>query len=143
VIVLSMVRSNASGVLGHVIDRRRVNVAFTRARSELYVVGDAITLAQGKESGLGCWVSMMCKSKQVVLPPMAEIQGSTHALGCRDDIVPVSEYRQVTGLEELEVASGQALRSDVAPGQASVETNDAWDLLYIPSGSCLFSRWSL
>lgn len=46
VIVISMVRSNAGGVVGELLkDWRRVNVAFTRAKSKLVVVGSRRTLA--------------------------------------------------------------------------------------------------
>lgn len=45
VIVISMVRSNAGGVVGELLkDWRRVNVAFTRAKSKLVVLGSKRTL---------------------------------------------------------------------------------------------------
>jgi len=45
VIVLSLVRSNPSGRIGFLNDRRRLNVAITRARRKLIVIGDAGTLS--------------------------------------------------------------------------------------------------
>ena len=46
VILVSCVRSNGAGAVGDLLkDRRRVNVALTRARSKLVVVGSAATLA--------------------------------------------------------------------------------------------------
>lgn len=44
-IVLSMVRSNSEGEIGFLADVRRTNVALTRARRKLLVVGDSATLS--------------------------------------------------------------------------------------------------
>ena len=44
-IVISLVRSNAGGEIGFLSDVRRMNVALTRARRKLIVVGDSATLA--------------------------------------------------------------------------------------------------
>lgn len=46
VIIISTVRSSSSGNLGFVSDWRRANVAFTRARKGLIVVGDSDTLGR-------------------------------------------------------------------------------------------------
>jgi superfamily I DNA and/or RNA helicase len=43
-IVISLVRSNSSQEIGFLADRRRMNVALTRARRKLIVVGDSATL---------------------------------------------------------------------------------------------------
>ncbi len=45
VIVLSLVRSNPEGEIGFLDDVRRTNVAFTRARRKLIVIGDSATLS--------------------------------------------------------------------------------------------------
>jgi ATP-dependent RNA/DNA helicase IGHMBP2 len=42
-ILISLVRSNDDGALGFLLDLRRINVALTRAKRHLYVVGDSAT----------------------------------------------------------------------------------------------------
>ena len=44
VIIISLVRSNSKGEIGFLSDRRRMNVALTRARKKLLVIGDSSTL---------------------------------------------------------------------------------------------------
>lgn len=44
IIYISMVRSNENGVIGFLQDYRRMNVAMTRAKKKLVVVGDSATL---------------------------------------------------------------------------------------------------
>jgi ATP-dependent RNA/DNA helicase IGHMBP2 len=44
-ILLTLTRSNAEGSLGFLTDLRRINVAITRARRHLFVVGDSATLS--------------------------------------------------------------------------------------------------
>jgi superfamily I DNA and/or RNA helicase len=44
-IIISLVRSNDEGIIGFLKDYRRMNVALTRAREQLYVIGDSATLA--------------------------------------------------------------------------------------------------
>ena len=44
VVLLTMVRSNPEGIIGFLADRRRSNVAMTRAKRKLVMVGDSATL---------------------------------------------------------------------------------------------------
>ena len=46
IIVISMVRSNEEGQIGFLRDLRRMNVAITRARMKLIILGDSATLTQ-------------------------------------------------------------------------------------------------
>lgn len=46
VVYISLVRSNAKGEIGFLKDLRRMNVAMTRARKKLVLVGDSATVAQ-------------------------------------------------------------------------------------------------
>ncbi|KAF3336455.1 helicase MAGATAMA 3 [Carex littledalei] len=46
IIILSTVRSNHSGSVGFIADSQRTNVALTRARYCLWMVGDAVTLSK-------------------------------------------------------------------------------------------------
>lgn len=48
-IVLSLVRSNETGQVGFLAELRRLNVALTRARRHLTVIGDSATLAHDRE----------------------------------------------------------------------------------------------
>ena len=44
VIIISLVRSNVNGEIGFLKDERRINVALTRARKKLIIIGDSATL---------------------------------------------------------------------------------------------------
>jgi len=44
IVYISLVRSNAKGEVGFLRDYRRMNVAMTRARKQLIVVGDSATI---------------------------------------------------------------------------------------------------
>jgi len=43
-IILSLVRSNDEGIIGFLKDYRRMNVAITRAKEQLFVIGDSATI---------------------------------------------------------------------------------------------------
>ena len=42
--IISLVRSNPEGEIGFLADARRMNVALTRARRKLIVIGDSATV---------------------------------------------------------------------------------------------------
>ena len=45
IVYISMTRSNTDGNVGFLTDTRRMNVAMTRARKKLIVIGDSATLS--------------------------------------------------------------------------------------------------
>ena len=45
-ILVSLVRSNSDGVIGFLKDYRRMNVAMTRAKEKLVIIGDSATIGQ-------------------------------------------------------------------------------------------------
>jgi ATP-dependent RNA/DNA helicase IGHMBP2 len=47
-IFISLVRSNSDGVIGFLVDYRRMNVAITRAKQQLIIVGDSSTIGNDK-----------------------------------------------------------------------------------------------
>jgi superfamily I DNA and/or RNA helicase len=46
IVYISMTRSNTDGIIGFLSDTRRMNVAMTRARKKLVVIGDSATLSR-------------------------------------------------------------------------------------------------
>jgi superfamily I DNA and/or RNA helicase len=51
VVFISLVRSNIKGEIGFLTDYRRMNVAMTRARKQLIIVGDSATIGNNKFYG--------------------------------------------------------------------------------------------
>lgn len=57
-IILSLVRSNTKGEVGFLSEHRRLNVAMTRAKRQLCVVGDSATVAKGS-AYLKKWMALL------------------------------------------------------------------------------------
>ncbi|CAZ80284.1 unnamed protein product [Tuber melanosporum] len=96
IIVISLVRSNGDQNVGELLrDWRRINVAFTRARSKLLILGSRSTL-QSNEL-LADFVRLMERNKWVYdLPPDAQ---STH-------FMPQTQPSASTGFKKAEPTKG-------------------------------------
>ena len=66
VIILSMVRSNPAQNLGFLVEKRRLNVGVTRARRQLVLVCDSVTVC--KDEFLGKFVEYLRKNGTSVGP---------------------------------------------------------------------------
>ena len=49
IVIFSAVRSNSMGEIGFLSNQKRINVALTRAKHCLIIIGDSRTLSQGSE----------------------------------------------------------------------------------------------
>jgi DNA polymerase alpha-associated DNA helicase A len=63
-IILSLVRSNAKAEVGFLGEYRRLNVAMTRAKRQLCVVGDSGTVGKGSKY-LNAWVGWLEENADV------------------------------------------------------------------------------
>ncbi|KAF9580370.1 hypothetical protein BGW38_003017, partial [Lunasporangiospora selenospora] len=63
-VVLTLVRSNDEGEIGFLSDRRRLNVAMTRAKRHLCVIGDPDTLGK-KDEFLKAWMEYLSENAEV------------------------------------------------------------------------------
>ncbi|KAF8972864.1 hypothetical protein BGZ46_010001 [Entomortierella lignicola] len=63
-IILTLVRSNDTGEVGFLSDRRRLNVAMTRSKRHLCVVGDSETLSK-KDKFLKSWMEFLSEHADI------------------------------------------------------------------------------
>lgn len=59
VIILSLVRSNEQREVGFLSEKKRLNVAMTRAKRQLCIVGDSGTVGEAKDDYLQLWMSFL------------------------------------------------------------------------------------
>lgn len=59
VIILSLVRSNDQREVGFLAEKKRLNVAMTRAKRQLCIVGDSSTIGDAKDDYLTAWMSFL------------------------------------------------------------------------------------
>jgi len=67
VVILSLVRSNNKREVGFLKDERRMNVAMTRAKRQLCVIGDAQTVKHGG-SYLTKWLDWLESEAEIIYP---------------------------------------------------------------------------
>ncbi|SCV73933.1 BQ2448_6363 [Microbotryum intermedium] len=67
VVIISLVRSNQKGEVGFLNDQRRLNVAMTRPKRQLVVVGDSSTVKQGS-AYLKNWMEWLEENALVKIP---------------------------------------------------------------------------
>lgn len=79
IVLLSLVRSNAAGVLGFVKTQNRVLVSLSRARLGLYVFGDIDMLTQHCEH----WRAVVQQVRQVERESGAQLVGTAFSLYCQ------------------------------------------------------------
>ena len=70
VVIISMVRSNKNQNLGFLVEKRRLNVAVTRARRQLVLICDSSTIV--KDKFLGTFVKYMKDHGDVESAPILD-----------------------------------------------------------------------
>lgn len=72
-VIVSLVRSNEEGDVGFLGEKRRLNVAMTRPRRHLCVIGDSETVGKGSKF-LKRWMEHLEKEADLRYPDVAELQ---------------------------------------------------------------------
>ncbi|KAI0022246.1 P-loop containing nucleoside triphosphate hydrolase protein [Xylariomycetidae sp. FL0641] len=71
-VIVSLVRSNGEGEVGFLSEKRRLNVAMTRPKRALVVVGDSETVRRGSKF-LGSWMDWLENNADLRYPDVATI----------------------------------------------------------------------
>ena len=124
VIVLSLVRSNLDGRLGHVDDGRRLNVALTRAKRALVVIGDKDTVTCGYESGLSSFMRNVYQRCVVIEMPPDPGQAAHFLSGDPENVIMDAIEARSTAMT---MSSGQPNVSRTTKrGNPIMPTQAAW-----------------
>ena len=73
-VIVSLVRSNGEGEVGFLGEKRRLNVAMTRPKRHLCVIGDSETVGKGSKF-LKRWMEFLEKEADLRYPDIGELQG--------------------------------------------------------------------
>ena len=73
-VIVSLVRSNDEGEIGFLAEKRRLNVAMTRPKRQLCVIGDSETVGKGSKF-LKRWMEHLEKEADLRYPDIGELQG--------------------------------------------------------------------
>lgn len=129
VIILSLVRSNSEGNIGELLkDWRRINVAFTRAKTKLLVVGSRETLKgrgeQGEKEMVSQFVGLM-EERGWVYNLGREALGehwfeeNTTTQGTSASSRPASTQKRALAVSDVE-RGGKKTKRDSAPGKENI-----------------------
>jgi len=127
VVLLSCVRSNERNVVGELLkDWRRVNVAVTRARRKLVIVGSKGTLGRGDEL-LGKLVGLCEREGWVVDLPLDAADEGTHVWAADSVVASIVPARKETEAHSI-TTQKQAVRAQPtrAPLQPRTANNPAF-----------------
>jgi len=73
-VIVSLVRSNSEGEVGFLGEKRRLNVAMTRPKRHLCVIGDGETVGKGSKF-LKLWMEHLESEADLRYPDVGELQG--------------------------------------------------------------------
>lgn len=134
IIFLSCVRGcNNEGGLGFLRDERRINVAITRARDALYVVGCSGTLAKHNAmwaklidscKGLGCYVDLELKQKGKKRKASGDIADEFVKLELDHLGMTNEEQEAFEAHQEEMIAEAQRLAMEEEEAQAEADYNE-------------------
>ncbi|KAK0667160.1 P-loop containing nucleoside triphosphate hydrolase protein [Cercophora samala] len=81
-VIVTLVRSNTDGEVGFLAEKRRLNVAMTRPKRSLTVIGDSETVKKGSKF-LKKWMEFLEENADLRYPDLASLTAATAAAGNR------------------------------------------------------------